>query len=299
MRKEEHQKHERRTIRDEVRTSASPQHAWEAWADPAKISQWFVDRAEGKPEAGADLTWFFDKFNMELHYKVLEAVPGKRFAILWPGPTPASGILEVIIEREGGETLIRLVNSGFREDAQLNEEYEGVVSGWRTSLGLLREYLENYFGEPRTSILVMQPAQFEYAQVARYFREPGLLAKWLTKAGSIGDDGEACKLVLQSGESVTGRVLARTHHEVTLSWPETRAVLEMKSFSMGPQRVLGIRVSGWKMDRDRAQEIEKQMTEAVARLAAALKSESAQTAGGKPADAPAPFWNTTTRDEKI
>jgi len=292
MRKDEHQKHERRVIRDEIKTSASPQQSWEAWADPGKISQWFVDRAEGKSEAGADITWFFDKFNMELHYKVLEAVPGERFAILWPGPMPPPGILEVIIEREGGETLIRLVNSGFREDAQLNEEYEGVVSGWHTSLALLREYVENYFGEPRTNILVMQPAQFEYARVARYFREPELLAKWLTKSGSIGDMGEACKLVLRGGESVTGRVIARTQHEVAVSWPEARATLELKSFSMGPQRVLGVRGSGWSMDAKHAQEIEKQMTEAVARLAAELQSESAARAGAAALDAPAPFWNS-------
>jgi uncharacterized protein YndB with AHSA1/START domain len=292
MRKDEHQKHERRVIRDEIKTSASAQQAWEAWADPAKISQWFVDRAEGKAEAGGDIKWFFDKFNLELNYKVLEAVPGERFAILWPGPMPPPGILEVIIEREGGETLIRLVNSGFREDAALNEEYEGVASGWRTSLGLLREYLENYFGEPRTSILAMQPAQFEYADVARCFREPGLLAKWLTKSGAIGDDGEACRLVLQSGESVNGRVLARTQHEVTLSWPEARGVLELKSFSMGPQRVLAIRVSGWKMDAKRAQEIEKQMTESVARLASALQSEAGSHAGAAASGAPEPFWNT-------
>jgi len=291
MRKDEHQKHERRVIRDEIKTSASPQQAWEAWADPAKISQWFVDRAEGKAEVGADITWFFDKFNMELHYKVLEAVPGERFAILWPGPMPPPGILEVIIEREGGETLIRLVNSGFREDAELNEEYEGVVSGWHTSLALLREYVENYFGEPRTNILVMQPAQFEYAQVARYFREPELLAKWLTKSGSVGDAGEACNLVLRSGEALTGRVIARTQHEVAVSWPEERATLELKSFSMGPQRVLGIRGSGWSMDAKRARAIEKQMTEAVARLAPELQSESAARVGAAASDAPAPCWN--------
>ena len=292
MRKDEHQKHERRVIRDEIKTSASPQQVWEAWADPAKISQWFVDRAEGKAEAGADITWFFDKFNMELHYKVLETVPGERFAIQWPGPMPPPGILEVIIEREGGETLIRLVNSGFREGAQFEEEYEGVVSGWHTSLALLREYVENYFGEPRTTILVIQPGQFEYSQVERYFREPELLAKWLTKSGSIGDLGEACKLLLRGGESVTGRVISRTEHEVAVSWPEARATLELKSFSMGPQRVLGVRGSGWSMDAKRAQEIEKQMTEAVARLAAELQSESAARAGAAVSDAPSPFWNS-------
>lgn len=290
MREDEHQKHERRIIRDEIKTSSSPQHAWEGWADPEKISQWFVDRAEGKAVTGGDIKWFFDKFNMELNYKVLEAIPGERFAILWPGPMPPSGILEVIIERDAGETVIRLVNSGFREDAQWNEEYEGVASGWHTSLALLREYLENYFGQPRTSILVMQPAQFDYAQVARYFREPALLAKWLTKSGSIGEEGEACKLVLQGGDTLTGRVIARTDHEVTVSWNEARAALELKSFSMGPQRMLAVRGSGWSMDAKRAAEIEKQMTEAVARLAATLQTEPASQAAA--ADAPAPFWNT-------
>ncbi len=279
MRKEEHQKHERRIIRDEIKTKVSPQQAWEAWADPAKISQWFVDRAEGKAEAGADIAWFFDNFHLELHYKVLEAVPGERYSILWPGPMPPSGILEVIIERDAGQTLIRLVQSGFREGAEFDEEYEGVASGWHTSLALLREYLENYFGQPRTSVLVMQPAQFEYARVARYFREPELLAKWLTKSGAIGEEGDACKLILRDGEAVTGGVLARTQHEVTLSWPAERAALELKSFSMGPQRILAIRISGWNMDAKRAPELETQMTEAVARLAAALQSESASQAG--------------------
>jgi uncharacterized protein YndB with AHSA1/START domain len=274
MRKDEHQKHERRIIRDEITTGASPQQAWEAWADPAKISQWFVDRAEGKAEAGGDIKWFFDKFNLELNYKVLEAVPGERYAILWPGPMPPPGILEVIIEREQGQTLIRLVQSGFREGAEFNEEYEGVKSGWHNALALLREYLENYFGEPRTSLLVIQPAQFQYAAIARYFHEPNLLAKWLTQSGAIGEEGAACKLVLHDGEPVNGRVIARTDHEVAVSWPEERATLELKSFSMGPQRMLGVRVSGWSMEAKRAQEIEKQMAAAVARLASALQSEA-------------------------
>ena len=290
MPKDEHQKHERRIIRDEITTSASPQQAWEGWADPAKISQWFVDRAEGKAITGGDIKWFFDKFNMELNYKVLEAVPGERFAILWPGPMPPSGILEVIIERVGGETLIRLVNSGFREDAQWNEEYEGVASGWHTSLALLREYLENYFGQPRTNILVMQPAQFDYSQVARYFRDPKLLAKWLTKSGSIGDAGEECKLVLRDGDALTGRIIARTHHEVAMSWPEAHAAVELKSFSMGPQRMLAIRVSGWNMDAQ-ARRGNRNANDRI-RRAPSLRSAKRSCIASRGCGCPTPFWNT-------
>ena len=292
MNRDEHQKHERRVIRDEITTSASPQAAFEAWADPAKISQWFVDRAEGKAETGANIKWFFDKFHMELNYKVLEAVPGERFAILWPGPMPPSGILEVIIERAGGETHIRMVNSGFREGAEFDEEYEGVASGWRMALALLREYLEKYFGQPRTNILVMQPAQFDYATVARYFREPELRARWLTTAGAIGDEGEACRLVLRGGETLEGRVISRAPHEVAVSWPAERAVVELKSFSMGPQRMLAIRASGWNMDAGRAKEVEQQFTEALGLLAAALQGEPASRAAV--AESAKPFWNTQT-----
>jgi uncharacterized protein YndB with AHSA1/START domain len=278
MRKDEHQKHERRIIRDEIKSSATPQQAWEAWAEPGKISQWFVDRAEGKAEAGADIKWYFDKFNLELPYKVLEAVPGERYAIYWQGPMPPPGVLEVIIEREGGETLIRLVQSGFREGAEFDEEYEGVRSGWHNALGILREYVEKYFGEARATVLVMEPSQFEYERVARYFREPELLAKWLTTSGAIGEEGEACSLRLRGGESLDGRVISRTEHEVAMSWPEERATLELKSFSMRPQRVIGVRVLGWGMDAGRASEIEKEMAEAVGRLAGVLQSEGAARA---------------------
>jgi uncharacterized protein YndB with AHSA1/START domain len=279
MRKEEHQKHERRVIRDEIKTSASPELAFEAWADPTKISQWFVDRAEGRADTGANIKWFFDEFNFELNYKVLEAVPGERYAIYWAGPMPPPGILEVIIEREGGETLLRLVQSGFREGAEFDEEYEGVSSGWHIALAALREYLENYYGQARASILAVQPGQFDDVRVASYFREPQKLAKWLTRSGAIGDEGEACKLVLQTGGTVTGRVIARTRREAAVSWPEERATLELKCFSMGPQRMVGLRASVWNASVQHAEELKRQLGEAVTRLVAALQSESASQAG--------------------
>src|SRR5215813_1240915 len=116
--------HQGRVIRAEVETSATRQQAWEAWADPEKIAQWFVDRASGEAKPGGTMTWFFDEFGYQLPYKVVDAQPGKRFVLKWEAPQGRpTGILEVTIERKGGATLVRLVNSGFREDAAWNEEY--------------------------------------------------------------------------------------------------------------------------------------------------------------------------------
>jgi uncharacterized protein YndB with AHSA1/START domain len=48
--------HTGKVIRAEIRTKATPQQAYDAWADPEKIAHWFPDRAEGKAEPGATIT---------------------------------------------------------------------------------------------------------------------------------------------------------------------------------------------------------------------------------------------------
>ena len=57
--KEKPLEHHGRIFEAEIRTTATPEQVYEAWADPTKIAQWFVDKAEGKAERGATITWFF------------------------------------------------------------------------------------------------------------------------------------------------------------------------------------------------------------------------------------------------
>jgi uncharacterized protein YndB with AHSA1/START domain len=265
-----------RIIRGEIRTDATPQQAYDAWADPEKIAHWFPDRAEGKAEPGATITWIFDKFNYRIPYEVLIAQPAEKFAIRWnPPPGMSAGILEVTISKEGGETVIRLVNSGFREGAEWNDEFEGTDSGWRMALALLKHYLDNYFGTPRNSFLVMRPAEFSFDHVVELHRTAAGLKKWLTKSGEYGEVGESYSLELQEGGQASGRVLARTSRETTLSWGEIHGVLELKAFSMGPQKILCIRGCGWGLTAEKSKGLEAQMERAVERLANALAANKA------------------------
>jgi uncharacterized protein YndB with AHSA1/START domain len=269
--------HVGRIIRAEIRTKATPQQAYDAWADPEKIAHWFPDKAEGKAEPGATITWIFDKFNYRIPYEVLIARPAEKFAIRWnPPPGMNPGILEVTISKEGEETVIRLVNSGFREGAEWDEEYEGVDSGWRMALALLKHYLDNYFGISRSSFLVMRPAEFSFDQVLPLHRTAAGLKKWLTKSGEFGDVGESYSLELQDGGKVSGRVLAKTKREITLGSDEIHGVLELKAFSMGPQKILCVRGCGWGLPEEKAKELEAQMELAVERLAAALAANEAK-----------------------
>jgi uncharacterized protein YndB with AHSA1/START domain len=262
--------HKGRMIRAEIETSATPLQVWEAWADPEKITQWFVDRASGEAKPGGTMTWFFDRFGFEFPFKVLDAVPGSLIVLKWEPPQGPAGIHEVRIERKGGMTVMRLIESGFREDAQWDEEYEGTVSGWQMALAVLKYYLENYFGQRKTTLLVIRPASFAYEQLLPYFLDPSKLWRWLVKSGSIGKAGEKVQLDLGDSGKLTGRVLTITKREVALSWEEIGGTLELKGFSMGPQRIVGLRCFTWKLAPTETKQLEIQLGAAVERLAALL-----------------------------
>ena len=267
--------HHGRILEAEIRTTATPEQVYEAWADPEKIAQWFVDRAEGTAEPGGTSTWFFDKFNFRIPYEVLHAEPGKRFAIRWNAPPGRSaGLHEVTITKEGGLTVMRMIESGFREGAEWDEEYEGTASGWHMALAVLKHYLEHYFGKPRSSFLAMKPAEYTFERLLPLHRTASGLQKWLTTSGAFGEAGGRFQMQLKEGESVTGVVLAKGKRETALSWEEIDGALELKGFSMGPQKMICVRGCGWGLSAARTKEIEQQMERALERLSQALASAS-------------------------
>jgi len=273
--------HKGRMLRAEIRTKATPQQAWEAWADPEKIAQWFVNRATGEAKPGGGMTWFFDDFGFQLPFQVVDAEPGKLLVLKWAPTEGPSGLHEVRIERQGGETVLRMIESGFKEGAEWDEEYEGTKSGWKMALAVLKHYLENYFGRKRRVALIMKPAVFEYAKIFPYFQDAGKLAAWLTVSGEVGQEGERSKLELREAGPATGEVLAVTQREAAVSWREIEGTLELKAFSMGPQRMACVRVMSWGNDEAKFENAAGAMNVAVGRLAAqfpAPLSEAGKTA---------------------
>jgi uncharacterized protein YndB with AHSA1/START domain len=267
--------HAGRKMELSITTTASPQQVYEAWADPEKIAHWFTDKAEGKAEVGATMTWIFDKSNYRIPYEVIAAEPGKRFAIRWtPPPGRPPGVLEVTIEATGGSTIVRLVNSGFLKGAEWQNEFDGVDSGWQMALAILKHYLENYFGRPRSSFLAMRPAAYSKEQLLPFQRTADGLSKWLTTTGSVGAVGDSIALALRSGGTINGKVLALTKSETEFSWTEERAILGLKSFHMGPQKMIAVHGCGWGMTPARAKELEQQMERALESLAQVLETAS-------------------------
>ena len=139
---------------------------------------------------------------MQLPHKVIEAVPGERLVLEGMGPGGLPFRQEVVVRRDGGETVIELVHSGFDDAADWSDEYEGMDSGWKMALAILKHYLENHFGRSRRTYFAMRPATYENAQLDGAFRSEAGLGRWLTTGGSIGDVGAPVALQLQHGGPV-------------------------------------------------------------------------------------------------
>jgi uncharacterized protein YndB with AHSA1/START domain len=53
-------RHEGPRVEHELRVAADPARVWSAWTEPSLIAGWFVERAVGRAEPGARVTWAWD-----------------------------------------------------------------------------------------------------------------------------------------------------------------------------------------------------------------------------------------------
>jgi uncharacterized protein YndB with AHSA1/START domain len=259
---------EGRRVDAEMRTAATPEEVWKAWTDPAGISSWFTDEARGEAKPGGTLVWVFRGFG-EIPYPVAVAEPPERLVLAGEIPGRGPFALEVRIRREAGTTIVRLVNSGFRDGADFDEEYEGVLSGWLASLALLKHYLERHAGKPRHAALIVRPAAVGAEELYRHFSDATALAEWLTTDGALGNPGQPAALALREGGRLSGTVIAATGREKTVTWnEEDDSAVEFKGFQAGDRRMVGLRITTWGSDPSRVSRLERLLTPAVERLAA-------------------------------
>ena len=263
--------HQGRAMQVEMRTSADPVNVWNAWADPGRISQWFADRAEGWAHKGEEVTWMFDEFGYRIPYHVVESIPGECVMLGGQIPGRPPFLLEVSIRREGGETVVTLVNSGFLEGGSFDEEYEGVLSGWTLALAMLKYYVEEHYGESKETIMVTREADFDFDKLIAWHTEPELMNKWLTQSvdGELRE-GEPYHFVLQNGTPVDGIVAKVSKRELANIWPEQSAFVELKGWTAGTRKILAIRITCWNPEEGFMEHARNETAAALERLAAAM-----------------------------
>jgi uncharacterized protein YndB with AHSA1/START domain len=250
----------------EIRIPAEPEKVWSAWAEPEHVQRWFSDDAHGRLEVGGELVHVFHGHG-EHRYRVLEVEAPRRLVL--DGEMDGRAFKQIVeIRSERGVTVLRLVHSGFGSADPDSEIVQGIDSGWTMALAVMRHYIERYFGRDKVAIPVFRPARFDYGSLlaGRYQSAAGL-GTWLTDGSSAVPDAGSVALTLRSGLGITGSVLARTDHEVAVSWDEVQGVLELKAFGAAPEaRVLGVRALTWSDDPELPGALRAELTEAVERL---------------------------------
>ena len=263
--------HTGREIRDEILIEAPPEVVYQAWADPDMVPDWFVTRAEGRMEEGETVFWSWDADGEGMAHRVVKAEPPRRI-VLELGVPQGLTLLEITIEQQGGHSLLRLVQSGFGDGRDWDDQYEGMLSGWMVALAILKHFAERYLERKRTEIMVLNDAEFDREKLIELQRSEEGLARWLTQSGTVGEKvGEPVQLVFADGRTLSGTVLRTTAQETLWSWDEIEGVLEIKAFrgSVWGSKV-GVRVMSWLDDVSELADLKDFLAGAVGKLATLL-----------------------------
>jgi uncharacterized protein YndB with AHSA1/START domain len=247
-------KHHGRIIDTTIRLKTTPMRAWQAWADPQQIANWFVDRAEGEGRAGNSVRWFFDTFGYQMDIPVVESEPGKTFVTAGDdGPDGLPYLMEITITKDGGETVMNLVNSGFADDPKKDDNFEGTVSGWAHALATMKVWLEQYPMRTRHHDLVVRPVPHTVQQLRPFYATVEGRAKWMPP-----------------DLAHTGEVLCDSGPEVLLAAPERDGVIALKSFAWSTGRMLGVDVSVWPAADAATEDAKARINRALDRLVSLL-----------------------------
>ena len=140
-------------VEAEIAIDATPEEVWRAISEGDRLKQWFpLDaRVTPPPEGKVWLSWGegaewespIEVWEPSKHLRTVDEMPGK------DGGPPTRIAVDYIIESRGGQTILRLVHSGFADDTW-QDELDSLDSGWASFLANLKLFLERHRKETRT-----------------------------------------------------------------------------------------------------------------------------------------------------
>ena len=139
-----------REIELEVEVPGTVEEVWETIATGPGITSWFTPMTV-EPREGGEVVMDFGDYGTETS-TVRAWEPPHR--VVFEGSGDHALAYEWLVEaRDGGSCVVRLVNSGFGDGDDWDEQYDGMSEGWRIFLQNLRLQLTHFRGRrARTSI---------------------------------------------------------------------------------------------------------------------------------------------------
>lgn len=155
-----------REIEKEILILAPVEEVWKALTDAELLTRWFPLEAKVTPGEGGAI-WMSWKNEYQFNTPIAAWKPNKHLRLIYMEPTPAAKpgepgmpfevphqvALDYYLDGKGGETMLRLVHSGFSTDADWDGQYDATISGWDFQIEGLKLYLERHRGTPRRCVV--------------------------------------------------------------------------------------------------------------------------------------------------
>lgn len=145
----------KRIIEKQLTIHASPEAVWKALTDAEQITGWFSPEARVTPgQGGAIVMSWGPGFEIETPIEIWE--PGRR---LMTGSPKRPIKVDYVLEGRGDTTVLSLVQSGFGDSADWDDEFDNTNRGWDIFLDNLRAYLKRRAGASCRQGIVTFPVE--------------------------------------------------------------------------------------------------------------------------------------------
>jgi len=196
-----------RSHEERIALDASAEVVWRAIADAEELIRWFPLDAKVTPGEGGSISLSWGEF-----WSGTSAIevwqPNRRLRTIDRRQDSTGRVVEIavdyIIESHAGQTVLRVVHSGFGPGAEWDAEFDSIRRGWQYELRGLRHYLTRHRGTPRRVAWALEktslPAEECYA---RLMGPAGLV-----REGSIAGlrAGDPYRIVAATGDVFEGEV---------------------------------------------------------------------------------------------
>lgn len=190
-----------RSIEKEIHILTPVEAVWHALTDAEELTRWFPLEARVTPGEGGTV-WMSWKNEYQFQTPIAAWKPNAHLRLIYMEPTSAAkpsepGLpfevphrvaLDYHLEGRAGETVVRLVHTGFSSDASWDSQYEATVAGWEFQLAGLKLYLERHRGTPRRCIVcrAMRPTLTREEAWGLLWGHNGLAARAHRPPGEVG-----------------------------------------------------------------------------------------------------------------
>jgi uncharacterized protein YndB with AHSA1/START domain len=117
---------------------------FEAFVDPQVTTKFWFTKSSGRLEAGKEVQWEWEMYNISIPVTPKAIEPEKRILIEWPGYGGLTTVEWTFASQPDGTTFVSITESGFTSDGdELVKQMTASTQGFTLVLAGLKAFLEH------------------------------------------------------------------------------------------------------------------------------------------------------------